>query len=357
MLRTAAFDTTGAVADDFVLSDGDQVRVFSVTDFRPLRYVIISGAVKKSGRIPYRDGMTLRDLVLLAGGLEESALLTEAEIARLPENRAGGTTAVLTRVPLDSTYLFERAAGGRYLGPPGIAAPVGRAPEVPLQPYDNVLIFRQPNWELERIVAVYGEVKHPGRYTLRSKSERVSDIINRAGGLTEDAYADGIVFVRTKNAMATTPGSTADPRTTGRVGIDLPGVLRNPNHVDNLRLIDGDSIFLPQFTAVVTVRGAVNSPVGVAYVKGADINYYVRSAGGGTVKADTKHSYVTQPNGKVETRSNTLGMFPSVPKPQPGSTVFVPEKDPNDKRDYVAMAGAVAQVLASLVAVIAIVRR
>jgi polysaccharide export outer membrane protein len=344
MLRTAAFDTTGAVADDFVLMDGDQIRVFSLTDFRPKRYVTISGAVKNSGRIPYTDGMTLRDLVLLAGGPLESALLSYAEIARLPENRAGGVTAVPIRVALDSSYLFERFTGGRYLGPPGIPAPSARAPEIPLEPYDAVLIFRQPNWELERLVSIYGEVRYPGRYTLNTKAERISDLLTRAGGLTNNGYADGIVFIRSFNDV-------------GRIGIDLPAVLRNPNYVDNITLVDGDSIFVPQYSAVVQVRGAVNSPVGVAYVKGADLDFYIRSAGGGTVKADVRRAFVTQPNGKVESRNRHLGLYSSTPEPQPGSTVTVPDKDPNDKRDYVAMAGAVAQVLASLVAVIAIIRK
>ena len=72
--------------------------------------------------------MTLRDAVLLAGGLQESALLTEAEIAHMPESRAGGVMATTTRVPLDSSYLFDRRADSRYLGPPGIQAPTSGAP-------------------------------------------------------------------------------------------------------------------------------------------------------------------------------------------------------------------------------------
>ena len=90
MLSTAGLDTTGKVVNDFALTDGDEITVFSLSSFRPKRYVRINGAVKKPGKSPYFDGMTLRDLVLFAGGLEESASLTEAEIDRLPENRSGG---------------------------------------------------------------------------------------------------------------------------------------------------------------------------------------------------------------------------------------------------------------------------
>ena len=95
--------------------------------------------------------------------------------------------------------------------------------------------------------------------------------------------------------------------------------------------MDGDSIFIPKFTPVVTVRGAVNSPVGVSYVAGADVDFYIRSAGGATAQGDDGHAFVTQPNGKVESRDHhVFGLVRTDPKPQPGSTVFVPEKEPQN---------------------------
>jgi len=111
--------------------------------------------------------MTVRDLVLLAGGLDQSAYLNEAEIARLPANRSDGVTASTFRVPLDSSYLFERGPDGKYLGPPGLPASSGPNPDVTVQPYDNVLVMRQPNWELLRTASISGEVRYPGKYTLR----------------------------------------------------------------------------------------------------------------------------------------------------------------------------------------------
>jgi protein involved in polysaccharide export with SLBB domain len=344
IMRTSLRDTTGATAGDFPLSDGDDITVFSLAQFRPNRYVTIAGAVRKPGQVRYRIGMTLRDLVLLSGGLDESALLTEAEIAHLPENRAAGATAVTVRVPLDSSYLFGGGTSPNYLGPPGIPAPAARAADVLLQPYDAVLILRQPDWDLQRNVEVRGEVRYPGRYTLKSKGERLSDLLARAGGLTPDAYPNGVAFIRKRD-------------TTGRVGIDLPRVLRNPSHIDNLALVDGDSIYIPKFTPVIAVRGAVNSPLGVAYVRGAKIDFYVRSAGGGNNKADIKRAYVVQSNGKVESRNRHMLFWTSIPKPEPGSTVVVPEKDPNEKRDWLAIASAGASILGSLVAIAAIVRR
>jgi polysaccharide export outer membrane protein len=343
-LRTSFRDTLGAVSNDFPLAEDDEIRVFSITEFRPARYVAINGAVRNAGRYPYRDGMTMRDLVLLAGGLEQKAYLQAAEIARLPETREGGKLAVTMRVPLDSSYLFERGPDGKYLGPPGLPAPNGPASEAPLKVYDNVLILEQPDWELQRTVALTGEVKFPGRYSVTSQDERLVDIIRRAGGLTKQAYPGGVYFSRARDSV-------------GRVGIDLQRALRNPRSRDNFLLEDGDSIYVPPYKPTISVTGAVNSPVAVAYIPGRDIDYYISAAGGPNRRADASRAYVTQPNGKVESRPRRSELVGRNPKPKAGSTVVVPERDPNDKRDFVQAAAAVAQVLAGLVAVIALIRR
>jgi protein involved in polysaccharide export with SLBB domain len=338
-LRAALADTAGHVIDDVLLKEDDRIQVFSVSAFRPQRYVAIGGAVRTSGRFPYRAGMTLRDLVLLAGGVLESAYLREAEIARLPESRDGGRTATTIRVPLDSTYLFERKPDGEYVGPPGLAFPASGSPDVVLKPYDNVLILRQPNWELQRTVIIQGEVRYPGSYALKTKSERLSDLIARAGGLTDEAYPDGIVFSRSQGGI-------------GRVGVELSSAMRRYESSDNLILRDGDNITVPAYNSVVTIRGAVNQPSTVAYVRGRGIDYYISAAGGPSRLADEGRAYVVQPSGKLESVRNRFLLPSTNPQPRPGSVVTVPERDPNDKKDYVAIAGAVASILASTVAII-----
>ena len=344
-LRATLRDTTGAVINDVPLQEDDEIRVFSTSEFRPTRYVAINGAVHKSGQFPYREGMTMRDLVLLAGGLDQSAYLNEAEVARLPENRTGGVTARTFRIPLDSSYIFERGPDGKYLGPPGLPAPSGPNAEVTVQPYDNILVLRQPNWELQRTAVIAGEVRYPGRYSLKTKSEKITDLIQRAGGLTLDAYANGVVFYRTRNGV-------------GRIGIELPDVLKNSRSLDNLPLQDGDSLYIPRYNSVVNVQGAVNSPVAVTYSPGKTIEYYVRAAGGPSRKADVGRSYVTQPNGKVEAREQHFLLPDAVPKPLPGSTVFVPERDPADRpTDVLASVGTLAQVFAGLATIILAIRR
>ena len=343
-LRATLADSTGAVVNDFNLQEDDQIQVFSLTTFRPVRYVTIGGAVRRSGRVLYREGMTMRDLVLLANGVQEGAYLKEAEIARMPDDRSGGRTATTLRVPLDSTYLFERGPDGKYIGPPGMPVPSGGAPEVPLKPYDNVLIMRQPDFELQRSVSIQGEVRFPGVYTLTNKAERLSDLVKRAGGLTSEAYADGIVFLRRDNNI-------------GRVGVELSSALRRYESADNLILRDGDNISIPPYNAVVTINGEVNMPSTVAYIRGKGIDYYIGAAGGATQRGDDDHAFVTQPSGKLETVKQHLLLPDQMPKPRPGSVVTVPIRDPATKRDIIPLITGLAQIIGSTVAIIVAVTR
>ncbi len=338
-LRASLADSTGRVAVDLPLSEDDEIIVFSRTTFRPVRYVVVTGAVRKGGRIPYREGMTLRDAVLLADGTTEDALLTEAEVARLPADRSGGVLATTLRIPLDSTYVFDRGRTGRYQGPPGIPAAAGGAPEFVLTAYDNVLIFRQPDWELQRTVALGGQVKYPGRYALKSRSERLNDLIQRAGGLTREAYPGGVQFIRGQDGL-------------GRIGIDLPAVLRDPRNSDNLIMQSGDSVFVPEYSPVVRVAGAVNAPASVSYVEGKGLDYYIESAGGFARLADKGRTYVTQPDGSLEAVKRRVILADGKPTPLAGATVTVPAKDPNEKKDFPAIFGAIAQVVAGAVTVI-----
>jgi protein involved in polysaccharide export with SLBB domain len=303
--------------------------------------VAITGAVNQPGRFPYRQGMTLRDLVLMSKGLQAGADLQYAEIARLPADRKGGVLATTIRVPLDSTYLFDRDSLGRFIGPPGLPFPASGSPDVPIEPYDNVLIFHQPGFELQRSVTIRGQVRFPGTYALLRKDERIASLIERAGGLTGQAYPEGVRFQRVFNGA-------------GRVNINLPRALKRPNSLDDIILQPDDSIIVPEYEAVVKVTGAVNAPGSVLYKPGASIGYYISAAGGYNQRADERHTSVRLANGEVATRSGKFLFFGGgVHDPDAGAEVNVPFKDPNAPHtDFVALFGAIAQVLASTVTLI-----
>jgi len=332
-LRSSFRDSTGVVENDLPLQEYDEIRVFSQLEFRTDRYVGITGAVHRPGRVPYREGMTLRDALLLARGATEDANLKEAEIARLPPVRTPGQLAVTVRVPLDSSYLFERTPDGRYVGPPGLPSGPSGAAEVTLEPYDNVLILRQPDWNLQRTVAITGQVQYPGRYSLLHRGERLTDLLKRAGGLAPGAYPGGIQFYRTGGNV-------------GRLGVDLPAILKDSTFRDNLILADGDSIAIPEYDPMVYVDGAVNSPAALPYKAGEDLGYYVSAAGGFSPRADKKRPYVVQANGKVEDKHGT---------PTAGARVFVPQKDyAIEKPPNIALWTAAASIFASLATVMVV---
>ena len=365
-LRSSFADSTGRVTEDLPLQQEDEVRIFSRATFLPAPFVTVVGAVRNPGRIPYRQGMTMRDVVLLADGVTEDADLTEAEVARRSESEDPGALAQTITVRLDSVAITRPgSAGGQAAGRSG------GIPDLELKPYDNVLIRRQAGWELQRLVYITGQVKHPGRYALRSKTERLSELLERAGGLTDQAYPGGIQFFRSyaagRRPATSPPPPIAAPQTpnrdtlprgfTERVGIDLPRVLKNRKATDNVILAAGDSINIPEYNPIVMVEGAVNSPGAVAFTPGKSLDWYVNAAGGYTGNGDSKRAYVTQPNGKREGVKRRVVFADDVPKPKSGAVVFVPNRVVQDQPSNVAgVIGTVAQLLGALVTIIVVAR-
>jgi polysaccharide export outer membrane protein len=354
-LRAMLRDTTGATVEPFVLADDDEINVFSKTTFRPTEEVVIMGAVRASGRFPWREGLTLRDLILEAEGLDESAYLGAAEIARVPGVPDGHTTAQTIRVSLDSTYLFARTNAA------------SAAPEIVLQPYDNVLILRQPGWRLPQTVNLSGEVRFPGKYTITDRGERISDLIARAGGLTALADQDAAYFsrllssntnrARLDSLTAKSDSLKLEDAQRIRVGVDLAYALRRKGSNDDLVLETGDSLDVPSRRQTVEVRGEVNAPTALAHAGGKNLGWYVGAAGGPTAKANARRAYVVQPNGKVESRHHLLYFIKLDPKPRPGATVVVPADDPDKPRTSVAATvGLVAQLLVSVAAILAVAK-
>ena len=312
------------------LREFDEVTVFASTGFRPAREIAVFGAVQRPGSFAFRDSMTLRDAVIVAGGLRDEAYLVEAEISRLPETPDDTTElARLIRVPLDSSYVLDATGYVRR-------ETAGRGANPVLQPFDYVFVRRVPGFEPQRTVAVTGRVRFPGRYALTRRDERLADILRRAGGVTANAYVRGAQFFRAEGHA-------------GRIGIDFERVLRDPRHRDNLPLFAGDSINVPEYQPVVSVEGAVNSPVSVAYESGRGSGYYIERAGGFSRRADKRRTYVVQPNGSVFTRRAN---------PEPGARVVVPETPAGAPgTDWTRLITSLAQVLASAVTLAILVRQ
>lgn len=330
---------------DFTLQDYDVITVYDRTEFREQRVVEIGGMVNQPGTYPYREGMTIRDLVLEAHGLRDGAYLDTAEVARLPEDRSGGLLARDFRVPMDSSYLVD-GGNSTYRSLPGPrTVPANGAPEFALQPFDAVSILRQPDFELLRRVWITGEVNFPGPYALRSKVERVSDLVQRAGGLLPSAFVDGARFYRPLDSA-------------GQVNVELAPALSDPKSRFDIVLQPGDSLDIPEFRPTVRIEGAVLSPTSVMYRDGASFDYYIENAGGYTRDADKDRVSLEYANGSRRTRSGRFLFFGgSVPDPGPGSVITVPAKDPTDRFDLRGLIADMVGIIGSITTVIIVLSR
>ncbi|HIE03649.1 MAG TPA: hypothetical protein EYP61_02695 [Candidatus Latescibacteria bacterium] len=288
----------------------DEVVVYSVHTFREEEYVTIDGSVKRPGRYELLENMTLKDLIVMAGGLRDTAYKLRAEVSRVDPDEVGPERpAEIIFVDIDDDYSKE-ANWGNFK----------------LRNFDTVFIRPNPNWHEPRNVTVLGEVTFPGTYTLQRPDERLSEVIARAGGLKETAYPEGVMFVRR--------GS--------RIAVDLKKALEGGG--DDIVLCDGDSITVPRRPQVVTVAGEVLFPSSVPYVEGKGVGYYLDRAGGLKETADGGRIRIILPNGRVE-KPRRFWFDPEV---LPGSKIFVPRKE--GPKQGAALEGAVKFISAAAVA-------
>lgn len=336
-------DSVSAWTNDIELMDYDIITLYAREDLRDTRSVQIAGVVGNPGEFPFSSGMTLRDLVLQAGGLRDGAYLDSVEIARLPSDRRQGQLSTTLRVSMDSTYLPEPPGSDfKYL--PGTGGRGSGTPEIELEPFDKVTVFRQPDFELQRVVRIAGEVVFPGQYALESRDERLSSLVGRAGGLSPTAFVDGVRLERHVDSI-------------GRVDVDLREALRRPGSLADPILRPGDVVTVPEYNGVVRVLGAVVAPVSVQHREGMPMSYYIANAGGLARDADKGRISVRYANGSADITRRRLLLFRSTPEVGPGATIFVPVKPEAEPFRLTEFLAATASIVASTVAIIAIATR
>lgn len=344
----------GTPVGDVGLADADSVVIFSRERLRNPAVVSIDGLVKQPGSFPLAEGMTLQDLILSAGGFEEGANVLEAEVARLPEGLARlDTTAYVVRVPLppaggpEDDAQDDAAAEALSLElarrPDPGEVPAWRpvADEFELRHGDRVFVRRAPGYEPTRMVAVTGEVMLPGAYALETRRERLLSVLDRTGGLTEQAYPDGLRVVREGKVVA----------------IEVMRARAEPSSGHNIVLEAGDSIHVPAYDPTVIVAGAVNFESRVLYQPGEGLDYYVSQSGGYRDDADAGRVTITYQNGAREDIDKFL-IFSSKPTPTPGSTIFVPFKPEAERQglNVDQFLSRMTAIVSTLVAVIVATR-
>lgn len=314
---------------DISLRKNDILYIPSINDLKEYGDFVIHGAIARPGSYKYSENITLEDLIVQAGGLLESASQIRVDIARrVIDPKSTQQTDVLAKS-------FTLGIKDGFI--------IDGDKEFLLEPYDQVYIRQSPGYFAQKNIYLSGEILYPGAYALSKKTERLSDIVGRAGGVTQHAYLEGARLVRKRSDEEKYRSSVAldiaafsrkdsiDVKTIDRddyysVGIELDKALMHPGADYDLVLREDDRIIIPEYDNTVKINGAVMYPNTVTYKPKQKLAYYIDQAGGFSDSAKKRKAFVIYMNGMVAKISkcdkNAI---------QPGSEIVIPSK-PNRKR-------------------------
>ena len=337
---------------DIKLKPEDEVIIRDIFEMRDQYNVRIGGAVREAGSYQYRENMTLEDLILKADGFRESASEARIEIFR---RVVGETEPAMRGAQLSETFRFN------------VARDLSLREEdkqFELKPFDQVFVRRKPDYREQENVAIDGEVMYPGTYSLEKRDERISDLIERSGGITSEAYLPGATLVRERAIndreeledleFEGEAEFVRDEAEEVHVGIDLAYIMENPGSPEDLYLREGDEIRIPLEMQTVRVSGAVLRDVELRYEDRRGLNYYVNRAGGYAENALERRAYVVYANGSVEARRSFL-LFNIDPDIEPGAEIIIPEEvehDPMDTREFISLMSSIASTAAVIYSIV-----
>ena len=311
---------------DIALQRNDVLYIPSIHDLQDLGNVEVFGEVARPGKYIFADNMTLEDLIIQAGGLLESASTVKVDVSRrVKNNKSTESTATIGEM-----YSFALKDGFVIDGEAGFV----------LEPYDQVYVRRSPGYQQQVNVEIEGEILYAGTYALTSKSERLSDLVAKAGGITPYAYVKGAKLMRKANdeekermkdvmemmqremGGASMDSLKLDIKPNYSVGINLEAALKNPGSDADIVLREGDQLILPEMTNTVKINGAVMLPNTVAYNSKMSVKDYISQAGGFANGARKSKAFIIYMNGQVaKVRGSGRGMV------EPGCEIIVPIKD------------------------------
>lgn len=334
---------SGKVAD-IPLKENDVLFIPTKQEKMTERTITIRGEVQYPGTYKYADNETIEDFVLQAGGLTDKASTVNVNVSR----RVLDCKATRPDSLIAKTYTLSLKDGFVIDGTPGFI----------LMPFDEVYIHKSPAYSEQQNVYIEGEVMFAGAYTLTKRNARLSDLFQKAGGSTNEAYIKGARLIRQANATervrmeavlkmqreqqqknllqlaASSNGSNLQQVAENAknaelekfnvpseypVGIDLASAIKNPGCDDDLVLREGDRLIVPQYNGTVKINGAVMYANTVAYEKGKRASYYIDQAGGFASDAVKSKAYIIYMNGKVAKIGHGA-------KVQPGCEIVVPAK-------------------------------
>lgn len=339
----------GTVAD-IPLQKEDHLYIPSINDLKEEGTVSIYGEVLNPGTFLHSDNMSIEDLIIQAGGLSEAAATTRVSVARRIKDPKSTTYSS----KLAETFTFD-IKDGLIMGDSNFQ----------LQPFDVVQVRRSPAYQVQRTITVAGEVLFSGSYSLLKKNEHLSDLINRAGGITPEAYILGGRLIRKmndeekrrerdvirmaysgegKDSISTAKLSISETYT---VGVDMQKALANPGSDYDIVLREGDMIYIPEYINTVKITGSVMYPNTVTWENGKKLKHYVNMAGGYGDMAKKRKAYIIYLNGTVARAKKSDSHLI-----QPGCEIIVPSKK-EKKRMQLAEILGMTSATATMAAMVA----
>lgn len=314
-------------AADVELQKNDIVFIASIYDLKERGTITVVGEVVKPGAFEFAENTTIEDIIIQAGGLLESASIAKVDVSRRVKN----STSTEANSTLTELYTFSIKDGFVIDGENGFV----------LQPYDQVYVRRSPGYKAQHHVQVQGQVVFEGSYALSSTNERLSDIIKKAGGITDWAYVKGarlnrVITPEERVRMK----STVEMLNRGKdsidvtklelgnsyyVGIDLEAALKNPGSDADIVLREDDIIMVPELLNTVKISGNVMYPNVVSYSSNMSVKDFVEMAGGYGFKSKKNRAYIIYMNGQVaRARQNSKKVV------EPGCEIVIPQKRQNE---------------------------
>ena len=312
---------------DVTLQKNDVLFIPSKYDLESKGTLEIRGEVYNPNIFPFAANTKLEDLIIMAGGLTESASTVRVDVTRRIIDKKG----TKKQKEIAKTYTFGVKEGFVVEGDPGFV----------LEPYDQVFVRRSPGYSEKINVTVAGEVEFEGDYALNVRNERLSDVIEKAGGLTEFAYIDGarlerqmtpeeykqaqelMAMVKSNNQISGNDSIVVPTVSrTYSVGINLKEIMENPHSAIDPVLQEGDVIVVPQYMNTVSVSGSVRKPNSVVYDPKMKLKDYINEAGGYAERARKSGTFILYPNGHIK----ELGRNAKAKDIVGGSKIIVPQK-------------------------------
>ena len=295
-------------SSDLLLEPGDELTTFSRQLFTDGVFVTINGSVRKPGEYRYDESLQIKDIITMAGGLTIEAAKNKIDIFRIEFNENEPTQTVTKTIEVDNNY--------ELIGSPNFR----------IQPFDQIVVRKVPDFEFQKNVVIRGEVFYPGTYAILNEDEPLSSLVARSGGLTDFAFPEGAKLYRMEDSI-------------GYVIIELNKVLQNKNSVSNIILKSGDVLQVPKTNDLVSIEGftrsnelyfndmlSKNRKINIPFSGKRRALGYIRKHAGGVGKYGSKKQIsVEYPNGETK-RARNFGFFVLTPRIKAGSKISVGQK-------------------------------